>query len=142
MAQITTIAARLPIEASSARRARDLVRSFRTRLDGDAYLDLRLIVNELVVEAVRSARTGHDRGTLKMEVGLRGDLVRVEMSDGAESYRLRSSQPGPGERGWGLHLVLGIAARWGLRRERHSSTVWLELPRTAEAARLDREAPG
>ncbi len=141
MAPIATIAARLPVEAKSARRARDLVRSFRSRMESGAYLDLRLIVSELVVEALIGAgpRPGD---ALKVQIDLRHDLVRVEMSDNAESYRLRSSQPEPGERGWGLHLALMVADRWGLRRERRSSTVWVELPRTAERARLGRRAAG
>lgn len=142
MAQITTVAARLPVEARSARRARDLVRLFRTGMESEAYLDLRLIVSELVVETLNGAPTERSGHFLKLQVALRGELVRVEVSDGARSYRLQSAEPEPGERGWGLHLALRLAERWGLRREQHSSTVWLELPRAPGRAGLGRRAAG
>jgi|SRR6188472_2134031 len=117
----------LPLEPASARRARERLEPFRESLDVMSFADLRLLVNELVVEALI---THPDRGNERIAVRaeLRKDRVRVEVTEGGDAFRLSSRRPEPGEPGWGLRLVQRLSSRWGMRRDRDKAMVWLEMP--------------
>jgi anti-sigma regulatory factor (Ser/Thr protein kinase) len=122
-----SVAIDLPLEPESARRARNQLEPFRNALDEVSYIDLCLLVDELVVEAL------HDRGAhampepLRIRAELDGDRVRVAVAEGSGAYRLPSRRPEPGDPGFGLHLVQRLSDRWGMRRERGRATVWLEM---------------
>jgi hypothetical protein len=116
----------LPLSSASARRARESLAGFRDRVDPEAYVDLRLLASELLVEAL-AAEEETDGLSVQLQAHMDGDVIRLEMSQGGAAYRLPSRAPGPGEPGWALHLVGRLAERWGFRRERDRSTVWLEL---------------
>jgi hypothetical protein len=117
----------LPLEPESSRRARASIGPLRDRMDGDVYTDLRLLVSELVADAVRSPTAGGH--AIEMQAEVAGSAVRVELRQGSSEYRLPSRQPEPGSPGWGLHLVPRLTQRWGLRREPGRATVWWEMPR-------------
>ena len=127
-----TVAIDLPREPESARRAREQLEAFRSSLDEVSFVDLRLLVDELVVEALR-AEDGAD-GAAGTSIELRaerdGDRVRVVIAEGGGAYQLPSRRPEPGAPGFGLHLVQRLSDRWGMRREPDRATVWLELLRT------------
>jgi anti-sigma regulatory factor (Ser/Thr protein kinase) len=103
--------------------AREAVDRLEGELPGDMLDDLRLVVSELVTNAVthgprsqpvdvRLRVTGP--GTLEGEVADQGDHGVIEIRESA----------GEGG-GWGLKLVDRIAVRWGVR---HGSThVWFEM---------------
>lgn len=120
----------LPLEPASARRAREQLEPFRRSLDEMSFADLRLLVNELVVEALI---THPDRRNERIEVRaeLRKDRVHVEVAEGGDAYRLSSRRPEPGEAGWGVRLVQQLSSRWGIRRDRDKAMVWLEMPLSA-----------
>jgi anti-sigma regulatory factor (Ser/Thr protein kinase) len=117
----------LPLEPESARRAREQLERFRRYLDEMSYEDLRLLVHELVVEAL-NAEPDPRAGTIELQAEVRDERIRVEMSQGEAAYRLPSRRPEPGELGFGLHLLRRLAHRWGIGRDPNRARVWLEMP--------------
>ncbi len=120
----------LPLETASARRARELLEPFREVLGESAFFDLRLLVSELVIEAL-NAEPGAQRRRVEMRVELRDDRVHAQVSADRGAYRLPPRHPEPGDPGWALYLVRRLSSRWGLRREPERSLVWLEMPQQA-----------
>jgi anti-sigma regulatory factor (Ser/Thr protein kinase) len=121
------VAIDLPPEPQSARRARQQLQAFKGLLDEQSFVDLCLLVDELVVEALMAADEEAIE-PIELRAERDGDRVRVTMADGARAYRLPSRRPEPGDPGFGLHLVQRLSDRWGMRRERDRATVWLEMP--------------
>jgi anti-sigma regulatory factor (Ser/Thr protein kinase) len=124
------VAIDLPLEPASAGRAREHLEPFRAALDESAFVDLRLLVSELMVEALHrkaEAENGTVDGTIELRAELRDDRVRVEVAQVGDTFRLPSRRPEPGEPGWGLYLVARLSNRWGLRRGPQKSLVWLEV---------------
>jgi hypothetical protein len=121
------VAIDLPLEPESARRAREQIEPFRGSIDEATFIDLCLLVDELVVEALH----GSDDAALPDPIKVRAEMderrVRVAVAEGGGAYRLPSRRPEPGDPGFGLHLVQRLSDRWGIRRERDRATVWLEL---------------
>jgi anti-sigma regulatory factor (Ser/Thr protein kinase) len=122
-----TVAIDLPPKPESARRAREELKPFRAAVDEATFVDLCLLVNELVVEAVRGSGDGATSSDIRLQAELDRDRIRVVMAEGGGAYHLPSRRPGPGDPGFGLHLVQRLSDRWGIRRERQHATVWLEL---------------
>ena len=125
---MNSIALDLVPEAESARAARKALEPAREFLDKTRFEDLRLIVSELVAEAIGGAA-----GARSARIGLRvecdEDRVRALVRDGATAYFLPSRLPEPGEGGWSVYLVQRLADAWGLRRDGDRSAVWLEFSR-------------
>src|SRR5688572_1505054 len=121
------VAIDLPLEPASARRAREQLEPFRGALDEDAFVDLRLMVSELVVDVLLAEESSHDR-RIELRAELRDGRVHAEVAEGRDAFRIPPGHPEPGEAGWGLYLVGRLASRWGIRREPQRSGVWLELP--------------
>jgi anti-sigma regulatory factor (Ser/Thr protein kinase) len=135
-ALINTVAINLPPEPESARRAREELDRFRESLDEASLIDLRLLVDELIVEALHSHRDGANPSgapPIELRAELEPDRVRVAIAEGGGAYRLPSRRPEPGDAGFGLHLVQRLSDRWGMRRERDRATVWLEMLRNPPA---------
>ena len=126
------VAIDLPLEPESARRAREHLEPFRKALDEATFFDLRLLVSELVVEALLDEESTHDRW-VELRVELRDGRVHAEVADGGDAFRIPPGHPQPGEAGWGLHLVGRLTNRWGIRRGPRRSGVWLELPAAGRA---------
>ena len=124
-----TVAIHLPPEPESARRAREQLEAFRSSLDEVSFVDLCLLVDELVVEALR-ARDGAAGNPIELRAERDGERVRVTIAEGGGAYRLPSRRPEPGAPGFGLHLVQRLSDRWGMRRDRNRATVWLEMLRS------------
>jgi anti-sigma regulatory factor (Ser/Thr protein kinase) len=121
----------LPAKPESARWSREALREFRDRLEGDAFIDLQLLVSELVADAVRSEEKDSRQITLRIELGDRH--LRVEVRDGAAAYELRPRRPELGEWGWGVYLTRTLARHWGsLHGDSHGS-VWVEIPLAGSA---------
>jgi anti-sigma regulatory factor (Ser/Thr protein kinase) len=126
---------RLPVEAESVTAAHHCVFGIAGGLDSETLDDLRLLISELVTNAMRHAGlTPEDWIDLVVDIG--GDRVRVEVRDpgpGFDPARLPASKQapahtdGPAPRGgWGLEFLRRIAARWGVERNGLTS-VWFEL---------------
>jgi hypothetical protein len=132
------VAIDLPLEPESARRAREELRPFRGSVDERTFVDVCLLVDELVVEAL------HDRGDsgAPHDISLRADMyhgrIRIAVAQGRDAYHLPSRRPEPGDPGFGLHLVQRLSDRWGIRRDREHAMVWLELQAKSRRAAADR----
>jgi anti-sigma regulatory factor (Ser/Thr protein kinase) len=124
-----TVAIHLPAEPESARRARKQLEAFRSSLDEVSFVDLCLLVNELVVEALRTS-DGATSEPIELRAERDGERVRVLIAEGGGAYELPSRRPEPGTPGFGLHLVQRLSDRWGMRRDRNRATVWLEMLRS------------
>jgi anti-sigma regulatory factor (Ser/Thr protein kinase) len=90
--------------------------------------DVRLLVSELVTNAVRHAglKSGDRIGLL---VKRRDRVLRVEVDDPGLGFELRAPEPDPARAsGWGLYLVDELADRWGMDRGGRGGTrIWFEL---------------
>jgi serine/threonine-protein kinase RsbW len=119
-----------PEAAAEARHALDEIgpRGFDSRLR-----DVRLLVSELVTNAVRHANlAASDIILLVIEVA---DLsLRVEVHDPGGGFVPTAPAPDPARpSGWGLYLVAELADRWGVDSDERT-LVWFELDRPAAAA--------
>jgi anti-sigma regulatory factor (Ser/Thr protein kinase) len=94
-------------------------------IDPNVLIDLELVCTELAANALEHA-TGPRH--LRLLHHPDRNLVRVEVDDASPD-----KLPTPGRsrlssrRGRGLRLI-GALARWGMRRDRKTKTVWAELP--------------
>jgi hypothetical protein len=120
------VAIDLPLEPDSARRAREHLEPFREALDETTFFDLRLLVSELIAEAL-NAQSEIDDARVELRAKLRHGHVRVEVAEDGEAFRLPPRRPKPGEVGWGIYLVTQLSRRWGLRCGPGGSAVWLEV---------------
>ena len=111
--------------AAEARRALD---EFGAALPERRMRDVRLLVSELVTNAVRHAglKAGDRIGLL---VHLRDTGLRVEVDDPGTGFELRAPEPDPARAsGWGLYLVDELADRWGMDRGGRGGTrIWFEF---------------
>ena len=119
----STYHATYPCEPRSVGAARVAVQQTCQRWGyGQLCDDAKLIVSELVCNAVRHA--GTDVGLTLMA---RGHGLRMEVSDGS----IRPIRPriatASDEDGRGLSLVDALASHHGVRRSAHGKTVWAEL---------------
>jgi anti-sigma regulatory factor (Ser/Thr protein kinase) len=124
-----SLSVELPVEPRSAAWAREALADFRDRLQGDAFIDLQLIVSELVADAVRG-----DEGTsepIVLRIELLDRHIQVAVREGGRAYGPVSRRPQPGERGWGLHLAGVLAEHWGSRHEADRGCVWVQMPLAA-----------
>lgn len=109
----------------TARQARLALLPLRRMLAGPVYEDLRVVVTELVTNAVR-----HGRGaSVRVVVDLHDDqTVRGEVSDDEAvptgAIRIRT---GGEDGGWGLRIVDALASWWGV--EEGTNDVWFVLRR-------------
>ena len=110
----------------AAVRARQALSRLRSELDPPTLESLRLLVTELVSNAVRHAGAP----TVDLVVLVSAPAVRVEVTDHGPGFepagRTRGQDP---EGGWGLYLVERLADRWGVAREERGTRVWFELER-------------
>jgi anti-sigma regulatory factor (Ser/Thr protein kinase) len=113
---------------SEAFTARHLLDRAGGTLPAERLDDARLIVTELVTNAVRHGATD---GPVRLHLRWDGHMLRVEVqSEGAfaRSFRrelLGTSNVGQSS-GWGLRLVDALADRWGIVGG-SETTVWAEV---------------
>jgi anti-sigma regulatory factor (Ser/Thr protein kinase) len=97
----------------------------------DAKLrDVRLLVSELVTNAVRHANLAPgDVILLVFEIA--DHAFRVEVHDPGGGFVPTAPAPDPTRpSGWGLYLVAELADRWGVDSD-DTTLVWFELDRAA-----------
>jgi len=102
-------ATRLPRHVSALPLARDAIDSLE--LPSELREDARLIVSELVSNAVR-----HGRGTITLLLarGSDGALKGSVVDDGHGFDRPNRPPTGPGPGGWGLTIVNTLSQEWGI----------------------------
>jgi Histidine kinase-like ATPase domain len=125
----------LPCEPESARRARQQLEPFGEVLDETRFGDLRLLVSELVAEAIGGLGASRS-DQIRIQASSDPKCVRATVEGGSGSYRVPSAPPEPGEAGWGVYLVQRLSDGWGLRRERGRAAVWFQLKRRQDTAAL------
>jgi anti-anti-sigma factor len=108
---------------SAPARARGALDEIEDRLSPERMRDVRLLVSELVTNAVRHA--GGE--AVRLVVALRGTLLRIEVHDPGRGFELKPPPDDPlRASGWGLVLVEELADRWGI--DHHPRTrVWFEM---------------
>ena len=112
---------RLARAVDSVAIARDAALALRSALPERRLEDLRLILSELVTNAI----THGDGPTVDVRLTATGTVVRGEVVDGGDGF---DAPPPPSLRtpgGRGLAIVGALSRRWGV--ERGSTHVWFEL---------------
>jgi anti-sigma regulatory factor (Ser/Thr protein kinase) len=105
---------RLPHGPTAPAAARDAVDvALAGRLAQDGLAELRLLVSELVTNAVRH---GVDRrGAVELTLRLAGRCLRVEVADGGVGFTPPTGGHDPEDTGgWGLVVVDELVDRWGV----------------------------
>lgn len=116
-------------DLTSARVARYCVRNMAQLRDlpSGAVDDLETITGELVANALEHS----DSRTITVALTLAAETATVSVTDEGEGYESVVPAPtGPSpeeERGRGLLITDGLAARWGRRRTNNGLTVWAEV---------------
>jgi anti-sigma regulatory factor (Ser/Thr protein kinase) len=115
----------LPKSPTSAALARDLLDRVRPELPAPLLDDARLLVSELVANAVEHVIEDGDIG---VRVELADSRLRVEVRDPGPgfAYTPRAANAGGSDRGWGLVFAERVASRWG----NGPGLVWFELDRS------------
>lgn len=110
----------------AAARARRSVARLRADLDPPLTETLRLLVTELVANAVKHAAA--ESLTLRIVVGR--SAVLTEVTDQGPGFDpANTGAPRTDHTGWGLFLVERLADRWGVARDGRCTRVWFELKR-------------
>jgi hypothetical protein len=116
----------LPDAPGSASRARNALRPLRPLLEQSRFLDLRLVVSELVAESLYTRESA--KASIELQAEIRGGSAHVEVVvDDDAVFRIPSRQSGPGRPGWGLRVMSQLADRWGVRRDRRTACAWFEI---------------
>ena len=115
---------RLPAEPRSVGEARERVlEALDSDLDGGRLETLRLLVSEVVTNAVRH---GSEGAPVQLHASWNSH-VRVEVvDDGAGFTPAPRNRPLEEPGGYGLFLVGALADRWGVETN-DTTTVWFEL---------------
>jgi anti-sigma regulatory factor (Ser/Thr protein kinase) len=123
----TELSVRFSRGPSAAAAARNALLALEPRLDAQLLDDIRLLVSELVTNAIRHADGSRGSGDIGLDVSIEHGRIRVEVADPGPGFIPRerdddTSRPG----GWGLYLVDRIADRWGVVRN-SMNRVWFEI---------------
>jgi anti-sigma regulatory factor (Ser/Thr protein kinase) len=112
----------LPASASSARLARELVRSALVGFDAHVVEIAELLVSELVTNAVAHA---HSAPVMRIDVADHG--IRVAVQDDTPGPVAVADAAEDATSGRGLLLVDSLAASWGWAPTSEGKRVWFTL---------------
>lgn len=118
----------LPPEPGAIPAARRAAERLAPSLDRETLLNLRLLVSELVTNAVRHVPSS-DAATIRLVIARTDQVVRVEVEDRGPGFvpaPRADAQPGEQTSGWGLHILAKLAPRWGIESG-DGARVWFEL---------------
>lgn len=114
----------LPKDPASAACARQLLARLTGQVGERALADAKLLVTELVANAVEHVP---ETGDLSLDVICDRGRLRIGVGDPGHGFQPRPRRPdSPKDSGWGLHFVDQIAERWAVEVDEHSR-VWFEL---------------
>jgi anti-sigma regulatory factor (Ser/Thr protein kinase) len=112
--------------AAEARRALD---GFGGELPERRMRDVRLLVSELVTNAVRHAGLASG-DPIRLAIDADDGALRVEVLDRGSGFEPRAPAPDPARAsGWGLFLVEQLADRWGMEGADPGTRIWFEVDR-------------
>lgn len=125
----------LPNHPRAPQLARREIASFRraAHLRGPEFESLRLVVSELVTNAVRHGAAPADQ-EIGLSVSARGGTIRIEVTDHGPGFsppRLPAPRSQGG--GYGLMIVDRLCSSWGVERN-GASKVWCEFDCDGAAA--------
>jgi len=93
-------------------------------VEEDRIPDLRLVISEVITNAVRHG----GEGDLLIAVTPKRDYLCVQVTDTGDGFAPRPRAYEPDEDGgFGLFLVERLTRRWGLTRENRNTRVWFEF---------------
>ncbi len=115
-------AVELPVSLSAPRLARQMVTEVMGGRGGQGEDDIRLVVSELVANAVRYARTW-----VHVSIIVSAGMVLVEVSDDGDGYPAPRPLSPQAVYGRGLALVEALSAGWGVRADGQRKTVWCRV---------------
>jgi anti-sigma regulatory factor (Ser/Thr protein kinase) len=114
----------LPKSASSAARARRVLDRLEGRVDAEALANARLLVSELIANAVKHVE---EDGEIGLRVDLGDGVLRVEVRDPGPGFTPLPRGAGhPEDSGWGLHFMRLLADRWAVDTD-GPARVWFEI---------------
>ena len=90
----------------------------------NVFTDVPLLASELVTNAVQ-----HVGAEIEVSIRLERDRVRLEVRDQSEHPPVLSDLESTRGGGWGLHIVDGLAADWGIEPGDGAKTIWCEVLR-------------
>jgi anti-sigma regulatory factor (Ser/Thr protein kinase) len=97
----------------------------RGLLDGDQAQSLRLIISELVTNALRH---GHEGERIDLAVTPKPEFLCVQVTDDGPGLAPRPrALETEDDGGFGLFFVEQLTRRWGVTRENRRTRVWFEL---------------
>ena len=124
---------RLPASPEAASVARHALDDLGDAVPDARLRDVRLLVSEVVTNAVRHANLAAG-DAIELVVELKRRTLRVEVHDPGGGFVPSAPAPDPTRpSGWGLYLVAELADRWGVDSD-EETLVWFELDRRAAAA--------
>lgn len=119
------VAVKLPLEPESAARARAALAPLRPHTDASSLDEVRLLVSELVADAL-ATRPRRPDGSIHVEAEALDGATLVEVRFDGVTVKIPATKPKPAEPGWAVYLVQTLASRWGAKRENGSIYVWFE----------------
>ena len=123
----------LAVTPEAASEARHTLDGLSGELPDGRMRDVRLLVSELVTNAVRHANLDHG-DVIGLVIDIADQTLRVEVHDPGGGFVPSAPSPDPARpSGWGLYLVAELADRWGVDSDERT-LVWFELDRRAAAA--------
>jgi len=118
-----------PGAPAAARRA---IEDLRWLMPDDSFESLRLVVSELVTNAVIHGSAGTEDAFITLDIREENDCVRVEVVDHGSGFPGESQRPTTtSAHGRGLFIVDQVASRWGIERDDRTK-VWADVPRLPE----------
>jgi hypothetical protein len=86
------------------------------------------LVGELATHGSRHAQTIPEQ-PLRLTASLQGQILPLELHDNGTDGTVarRTPEQHDGALGFGLELVARLSRGWGVERDGHGTTVWLEL---------------
>jgi anti-sigma regulatory factor (Ser/Thr protein kinase) len=124
---------RLPATPEAASTARHALDDLGDAVPDARLRDVRLLVSEVVTNAVRHANLAAG-DAIELVVELNTGALRVEVHDPGGGFVPSAPSPDPTRpSGWGLYLVAELADRWGVDSD-ETTLVWFEFDRPAAAA--------
>ena len=124
---------RLPASPEAASAARHALDDLADAVSEARLRDVRLLVSEVVTNAVRHANLAAG-DAIELVVELNRRTLRVEVHDPGGGFVPSAPSPDPTRpSGWGLYLVAELADRWGVDSD-ETTLVWFEFDRSVAAA--------